>query len=140
MFLSIYIISLTGCGSQTINYEYTAEVTKSISDLQEGEVELSSLTSFPWDEVYVFKPYTSKDGVKEALGCKPKEYRSTVSETDTLVYFLKKQEIVCCVAGSFDDLGFYMNYNFDDYYIRLDDSAMVKVEITDDRKSVELKK
>lgn len=138
MFLSVYVILLTGCGTQTTNYECTDEVIESIGNLQEGEIELSSITSFQWDEVYVFKPYTSKDGVKEAIGCKPKEYRTTVSETDTLMYFLKEQEIVCCVIGSFDDLGFYMNYNFDDYYDKLDNSAVIKVEITDDGKSIEL--
>ena len=135
---SIFVILLIGCGTQTTKQNYTDDVIESISNLQEGEIELNSITSFEWDAVYVFKPYTSKDGVKEAIGCKPKDYRITVSETDTLMYFLKEQEVVCCIAGSFNDLGFGMDYNFEDYYEKLDNSAVIKVEITDDRKIVEI--
>lgn len=136
----IYILSLfvTGCGTKTLKDNYYNEVIQNICNLQEDAIKLKSITSFEWDNVYVFKPYTSKASVEAVLKCKPTGYKSTISDTDTLLYFVKGEEVVCCIAGSFDDLGFQMDYNFDDYYDKLDNTAKVRIEIKENRKFVEM--
>ena len=138
IYVSMFIVLLAGCGTQVTNSDYIDETVENIITMQDGEVELADITTFEWDAVYIFKPYTSQNGVKEAMGVKPKVYRTTASETDTLLYFLKEQEVVCCIAGTLKDLGFSVNYNFENYYDKLDNSAIIKMNVTDDVKTGEI--
>lgn len=70
------------------------------------EVTLSDITPFAWDTVYSFDPYTTKEEMEKVLGFKSRHLKEAVSEGMVQLVFVKAGEVVCCVCGYRDNLGY----------------------------------
>ncbi|MBC2725087.1 hypothetical protein [Desulfosporosinus sp.] len=60
---------------------------------------LSSFTSFEWDTLYSFAPYTPEKVVYQVVGYQWDKINSTVSEGMNQIVFLKEGKVVCYIDG-----------------------------------------
>lgn len=96
------------------------ELGKTINELTE-EVDgilLKELTSFEWDTMYSFNPYTPKETIYDVVGYKWDRIIETVNEGMNQVVFLDDGEVVCYIYGYSKNLGYYFDIqkNDDQYY------------------------
>ena len=120
---------------------YANTVIENINNLNTEEtrsIELSSITPFTWEEAYIFKPYIDKAGIKEVIKCTPKGYQTSLSDSDSQIYFINQGKVVCSINGNSEKLNFYINYNFEDYYYKLNQSAVIKLETINNKKSIDI--
>ena len=120
---------------------YASTVIENINNLNTEEtrsIELSSLTPFTWEEAYIFKPYIDKSSIKEVIKCTPKGYQTSLSDSDSQIYFINQGKVVCSINGNYEKLNFYINYNFEDYYYKLNKSAVIKLETINNKKSIDI--
>jgi hypothetical protein len=68
-------------------------------DQKVESVNLKDLTSFEWDTVYSFDPYTSKEQIYETVGYKWDNISEALSEGINQVVFMKDGKVVCHVFG-----------------------------------------
>lgn len=61
--------------------------------------DLSSFTTFEWDTLYSFAPYTSNETVYQVVGYQWDKINSTVSEGMNQIVFLKDGKVVCYIDG-----------------------------------------
>lgn len=59
-----------------------------------GEVNISEVTSFDWDLMYIFGPYISEETINETLGFDAWNYNSALHDGLQLLLFVKNQEVV----------------------------------------------
>ncbi|MBI5196252.1 MAG: hypothetical protein HZA10_08010 [Nitrospirae bacterium] len=92
--LCICVIAFLGCR------EYESSVSSAIAKkVSRGEgtiINLSELTSFKWDRLYIFDPYESRDTIQNLIGqrfLKTNELSMGVSEGDTLLVFMKDNKV-----------------------------------------------
>ncbi len=104
-----------------------------------AEIELALLIPFEWDEAYIFKPYIDKKSIREIIKCSPKVYRSSVSESDSQIYFIKGNKVVASINGNYENLGFYIDYDFDNYYYKLDATSVIEIEMINGCKRIRVK-
>lgn len=61
----------TGCGGPQKDFERTFERAVHFAVLTNGAtIQLSSLTTFPWDKVFIFHPYITPEAIDKELGFK----------------------------------------------------------------------
>lgn len=125
----------SGCGIGKEDNPYKQQVIESIGymELENGvevEMSLKELTPFEWEKVYFFKPYTSRESIKEVVGCKIKDYYYSVSDSDSQIYFVNDGKVVCSLAGNYETLQFRVDYNFDDisYQLEAEDDITIMNE------------
>lgn len=122
----------TGCGSGNDDNPYKQQVIENITELEVGsgvalEMSLKELTPFEWEKAYFFKPYTSKESIKEVVGCKINDYYYSVSDSDSQIYFVNDGKVVCSLAGNYDALQFRVDYSFDDISYQLEKEANITI-------------
>jgi hypothetical protein len=79
---------------------------------------LSDFTTFEWDTLYSFAPYTSEDAIYKVIGYKWDKITSTVSEGMNQVVFLKDGKVVCYIDGYPDKYNVFFDFgqNSGDYF------------------------
>lgn len=92
-----FLIILASCSQGTVNHN--KELEKSISSAIEvkgvEEIDLSSLTDFDWEKVYIFGPYTTQEMINEKLGVNYKDPSSIDYRDDiNLIVFLDNNKVV----------------------------------------------
>lgn len=130
--LVLVVMLFCGCGTAKESNLYKQQVIENINQLEiesgvEVEMSLSEFTPFEWEKVYFFKPYTSKESIKEVIGCKIKDYYYSASDSDSQIYFINDGKVVCSLTGNYDALQFRVDYNFDDIYYQLDNEADITI-------------
>lgn len=60
---------------------------------------LSGFTTFEWDTLYSFAPYTPEKNVYQVVGYQWDKINSTVSEGMNQIVFLKEGKVVCYIDG-----------------------------------------
>ncbi|MEG0296644.1 MAG: hypothetical protein RR620_07975 [Clostridium sp.] len=87
------------------------ELGKTINGLTEenNSISLKELTSFEWDTMYSFEPYTSKETIYDVVGYKWDKISETVSEGMNQVIFIDDGEVVCYIYGYSNNLGYYFD-------------------------------
>ena len=131
----LFVMLCNGCGSGKEDNPHKQQVIESIGQIEvsaggEMEMSLKQLTPFEWEKVYFFKPYTSKESIKEVIGCKIKDYYYSVSDSDSQIYFVNDGEVVCSLAGNYETLKFRVDYSFDEvsYQLEKDDNITITNE------------
>ena len=81
-----------------VNADLLKEEVLSIGQSVET-VNLSDITTFEWDVVYSFDPYTTKDTIYETVGYKWDSISETVNEGMNQIVFLKDGKVVCYLYG-----------------------------------------
>ena len=61
--------------------------------------DLSGFTTFKWDTLYSFAPYTPEKDVYQVVGYQWDKINSTVSEGMNQIVFLKEGKVVCYIDG-----------------------------------------
>lgn len=61
--------------------------------------DLSQFTTFEWDTLYSFAPYTPNDAVYQVVGYQWDKINSTVSEGMNQLVFLLEGKVVCYIDG-----------------------------------------
>lgn len=124
---------MVGCANDFHGYD--DQILKKISSIREEQKEVvtvGEVFDFKWDKVYIFKPYTTKDTVKECLKQKIPQYKESVSDSDVQMYFLENERIVYCINGICDTLEFCWDYNFNGEYISLERADSMEVQYIDE--------
>jgi hypothetical protein len=95
LYLCICIIVFIGC--QEYESPVSSAIAKNVSRGEGTIINLSELTSFKWDRLYIFGPYESRDTIQKSIGqqfLKTDELSMGVSEGDTLLVFMKDNKVV----------------------------------------------
>lgn len=80
---------------------------KELSAMTAGkEMNLTDVTPFAWESVYTFDPYMTRKEMEEILGFKSRHLKETVSEGMQQLVFVNGNEVVCCICGYRDQLGY----------------------------------
>jgi len=61
--------------------------------------DLSRFTTFEWDTLFSFAPYTPKEDVYKVVGYQWDKIDTTVSEGMNQIVFLKEDKVVCYIDG-----------------------------------------
>ena len=98
--LGICLATLAGCDGYRYltSGEVSWKLKKELRDNGAKEVDLASLTSFEWDELFMFGPYTPEQEIcarlaMELASCKSK-VESPMNKSQILLVFRKAGEIV----------------------------------------------
>ncbi len=93
--LCICIVVFVGCR------KYESPVSSAIAEkVLKGEgtiINLTELTDFKWDKLYIFDPYESRDNIQSLIGqqfLKNNELPMGVSEGDAFLLFMKDNKVV----------------------------------------------
>lgn len=99
LLLSIHIsllLGLLGCEVTTVEKnqdELLQRITESIQ--KDNTVDFNEITSFEWDSMYIFGPYTSEQNIKDVLGINTFEtYNIQYRDDIELIIFIKDQKMV----------------------------------------------
>ena len=93
MFKALYPTPIWETNAKQFNHPFNAiSGNATINDL-------SSFTTFEWDTLYSFAPYTPEEDVYQAVGYQWDRINSTVSEGMNQIVFLKEGEVVCYIDG-----------------------------------------
>jgi hypothetical protein len=71
LFIGVALLAAAGCGHTENDAKLGSRIEAAISQSQRSghpRLELTSLTPFSWDKVFVFSPYTSRDTINRTLG------------------------------------------------------------------------
>lgn len=82
----LLVISLSGC-SDLYRYLKSGDVgwalKKELRDKKAGQIELTELTDFEWDELYLFGPYQPTHEVCRRLKLSPADCETTITSEST---------------------------------------------------------
>lgn len=93
--------------------------------------DLSGFTTFEWDTLYSFAPYTPEQTIYEVVGYKWDNISSTVNEGMNQIVFLKDGRVVCYINGYPDKYKVYFNFGqYDGVYFKLTTSDKLKFNMT----------
>ncbi len=93
--LLICILVFGGC-KKPENF-LSSKITNQISKGEGTIINITQLTNFNWDELYIFKPYCTSDIIHKTIKkqfLKSNEMTMGVPEGDTFLVFIKNGEIV----------------------------------------------
>ncbi len=80
---------------------------KQVSHIGEAaQMSLNDVTTFEWDKVYSFVPYTSKDEIAKIIGFNSNEIQETVNEGMEQLLFVKDNRVVFSICGYASNLKF----------------------------------
>lgn len=83
------------------------ELKKAVTSIKSSEtVTLNEVVPFEWDNVYTFKPYTSKDEIEKVIGFKSNSIKETVNEGMVQLIFVKDNKVTASVCQYAEDLGY----------------------------------
>lgn len=92
------------------NSRQFCEAVRGLKSQPEGtSISLSSLTSFSWDRVYSFDPYTSTEEMEQILGFSDPNLTETVNEGMEQLFFVENRQVVAGICGYRENLGFSVN-------------------------------
>lgn len=92
---------------------------------------LSEFTTFKWDTLYSFVPYTSEETIYKVIGYKWDEITSTVSEGMNQVVFLKGGKVVCYIDGYPDKYRVFFDFaQYSSEYFKLTSSDKLSFNMT----------
>ncbi len=74
--------------------------------------DLSQWTSFDWDTIYSFRPYTTKEGIYITVGYNWDDINETVNEGMNQIVFMNKGKVVCYLYGYAENLGIGFNFGY----------------------------
>jgi len=72
--------------------------------------DLSEFTTFEWDTLYSFAPYTPVEDVYQVVGYQWNKINSTVSEGMNQIVFLKEGKVVCYIDGYPDEYKVFFEF------------------------------
>lgn len=72
--------------------------------------DLSDFTTFEWDTLYSFAPYTPEEDVYQVVGYQWDKINSTVSEGMNQIAFLKEGKVVCYIDGYPDEYKVFFEF------------------------------
>lgn len=78
-------------------------------------INLNRITSFDWDVLYSFAPYTPKEKIYQVIGSKSDDIKETISERMNQVIFVKSGEVVCFLYGYPANDGYCISFLSEDY-------------------------
>lgn len=93
--VTIFCIFIGAC--HDFESPVSSMIAKKVSNGEGTLINIAQLTSFNWDKLYIFKPYSSNDIINEAIHTqlyKNDEFPMGVPEGNTLFVFLKDDKIV----------------------------------------------
>jgi hypothetical protein len=105
-----------------------------VKNLSTETITLNEITSFEWDIVYSFAPYTPKQEMEKIIGFKSNYITETVSEGMLQLIFVKDNKVVCNILGYSSNLGYSISLwtGAEDYcQIRYEDDISFSVEYED---------
>ena len=79
---------------------------QAVKNINAQTIELNDITTFEWDMVYSFTPYTSKQEMENVIGFKSSHITETMSEGMVQLIFVKGNKVVCCIQGYNSNLGY----------------------------------
>lgn len=85
--------------------------------------DLSRFTTFEWDTLFSFAPYTPKEDVYKVVGYQWDKIDTTVSEGMNQIVFLKEGKVVCYIDGYPDKYKVFFEFGqYTGNYIKLTSS------------------
>ena len=86
---------------------------KEITSIEENveTINLAEVTTFEWDVVYSFEPYTPKELIYETVGYEWDRISETVSEGMEQIVFLKDGKVVCYLFGYPENNGYGIDFS-----------------------------
>ena len=96
--------------------------------------DLSDFTTFEWDTLYSFAPYTPEEVVYEVVGYQWDKINSTVSEGMNQIVFLKEGKVVCYIDGYPDKYKIFFEfgqYNGNYFKLTSSDKLIFHMTVTD---------
>ncbi|GAB6152895.1 hypothetical protein JCM17380_16450 [Desulfosporosinus burensis] len=82
---------------------------------QVDTINLHGMTSFDWDVLYSFAPYTPKESIYQVIGFKSDNIQETISEGMNQLIFVKSGEVVCHLNGYPAKDGYGISFLSGDY-------------------------
>lgn len=105
------------------NAKQFSKSLKSISKETSTIDNLSNLTTFEWDTLYSFAPYTPENIIYNAIGFRWEKINSTVSEGMNQIIFLKDNKVICYIDGYANKSNMLFNFDYlDSSYFKLTSS------------------
>ena len=96
--------------------------------------DLSAFTTFEWDTLYSFAPYTPKEVVYQVVGYQWDKINSTVSEGMNQIVYLKEGKVVCYIDGYPDEYKVFFEFGqYNGNYVKLtsSDKLIFHMMVTD---------
>ena len=96
--------------------------------------DLSDFTTFEWDTLYSFAPYTPKEVVYQVVGYQWDKINSTVSEGMNQIVILKEGKVVCYIDGYPDKYKIFFEfgqYTGNHFKLTSSDKLIFNMMVTD---------
>lgn len=125
---------LFGCGKENED-EMTLFLEKIKTSESTTQVELSELTDFEWEKLYIFAPYTSKSEIEEIVELSLKEVvDSPINDNEICMLFTLENENISYLRSKEEDLGIDFDFGVYDRYLCLENenSNLFSIENVDD--------
>ena len=93
----LLLLLLVGCSQSDV--QHNTDLEESIYSIVENEnkslININLLTTFDWDEAFLFTPYSTQEGIEEQLGTDFKDPSNIDTRDDIyLLVFLNKNKVV----------------------------------------------
>lgn len=98
LMLSIIACSNSDKEKETFQ-DNNSKLISALKTLDKNEFTLGELTSFQWDEAFLFTPYANKKGIELSLGIKSDIIVDSIDDTQYQLFFIKDNEIVAYING-----------------------------------------
>ncbi|WP_404451910.1 hypothetical protein LG329_16405 [Virgibacillus necropolis] len=93
----LLLLLLVGCSQSNVihNTELEDSIYSIVEDKNKNELGLTSLTTFEWENAFLFSPYSTQEGIEEQLGIYFKDPSNIDIRDDIyLLVFLKGDKVV----------------------------------------------
>lgn len=87
-----------------------------VTQKNEEKIILNNFSAFEWEQLFLFKPYSSTDYIENVIGLKSNLIKTTYSEGMNNLIFMNDDKIVSIINGYPEDMGVWFDISdFDDY-------------------------
>ena len=129
--ICVILLWLVGCGSSSTITNNNAAFSESVMATNAEVITLNELTTFEWDIMYTFAPFTPRESIERIIGFSSRDIRTTFNESQTQLIFVKNGEVVSSIWGYGNNLGFWISFgNFDSDYLAVtpNDTVLFSVD------------
>jgi hypothetical protein len=138
----IFLVAFFGCSEKDAieNFKFVEDFKRNIEQLMPNEevsvIHVNDITTFAWDSLYIFKPYTPLDSINSTIGFEWSDLRTTrinTSDDFNLLIFIDNRVVVSFVRLP-RNYGDFIRLKSNGPFVRSESSFVVKEEMYGDQK------
>jgi len=105
------LLWIAGCSSSSTIGNNNAAFSESVKAIDAEIITLNELTTFEWDIMYTFTPFTPRESIERVIGFSSRDIRTTFNESQTQLIFVRDGRIISSIWGYGNNLGYWISFD-----------------------------